>query len=256
VAAELVTPVDELSGLPLPIAPTEYILPQESPNFADWHHHFHPASHEDMKSIGGIAIRNCRVQLVARRDHNEGPSSYHRFYSGPPIPEEENDQFSLTVLACAGYIPSQAIDLRSGEPKVVDLSHTQQKILRQRQDVFGYRNLRYAYDPIRSFYTEYSMSRDISCLNEIEIEEFLTTKDELRQKFLGHFLLAQVVKIASEDVHAKYIAVRRAGLLHPFMPAEPYSLVKYKLGANGRREELFPRLGQRFKEQYGIAEAA
>lgn len=133
-AAELETPIDELSGLPLPIAPHD-VLPTNNPDIANWHHHWHPSTDTRLLTPGGLAIRHSRVQLVEANHHNmgdrhRGKLTYHDYYVGPPLPINENDEFAKCVLACAGYIPYEAIDLSSGEPKRVTMTQRQMDILR------------------------------------------------------------------------------------------------------------------------------
>jgi hypothetical protein len=258
-AAELITPVDEISGLPLPILPGEAILPINQPDIADWHHHFHPKEHPILKTTGGLALRNCRVQLVHRNFHNESPTRYHKFYDGPELPEEESEQFKLVVLACAGFLPEEAIDLRSGEPKVVHMDKKQDAQIRSvlrpaksvssvdptdstRSKIFQYRHVRYGYEPIRDFIAAYALEHDISHVNESLVDEFLYTRDQERKRFLGHFLLAQKVEVTAEEVRSRYDTARNAGLLHPLMPPTPTTLLKHKLGTPHSREALFPRL--------------
>ncbi len=120
-AAELITPTDELSGLPLSIAPPPVILQRNRPDVANWHHLYHPHSAPELASLGGQALRNSRVQLVPIRDHNTGPNTYHAMYAGPALPEADDidTQFALCVFSCAGYVPDKVIDLRAkGGPTV------------------------------------------------------------------------------------------------------------------------------------------
>lgn len=133
-AAELTTPLDRLSGIPLPILPRE-LLPAEDPEFANWHHPWHPSSAPELQTLGGKALRHSRVQLVRATDHNmgdrkRGKLTYHDFYSGPPIPADEAAQFIAVIAACAGYIPERAIDLSGSEPREVIMTAEQAALLR------------------------------------------------------------------------------------------------------------------------------
>jgi len=130
-AAELITPTDELTGLPLPILPQEYL--QANATETNWHHAWHANSAPELQGLGGRALRHSRVQLVHRTDHNykdKGRPNYHNFFEGPPLPDNEDDQFRLCVISAAGYIPDTAIDLRSGEPELVVMSEDELDILR------------------------------------------------------------------------------------------------------------------------------
>lgn len=133
-AAELITPVDEVSGIPLPILPQE-LLPSDNPAKANWHHPWHASSAPELQTLGGKALRHSRVQLVRTTDHNEGDRTrgkltYHDFYIGPKLPSDEPTQFNACVLACAGYIPERAIDLRGDEPAEVIMTREQAGLLR------------------------------------------------------------------------------------------------------------------------------
>lgn len=131
-AAELITPVDELTGIPLPILPQE-VLNHSSPH-TNWHHPWHANSAPELQGLGGRALRHSRVQLVRATDHNykdkTGRPNYHNFYIGPELPTDTRKQFELCVLSAAGYMPDMAIDLRSGEPVVVPMSDVELTLLR------------------------------------------------------------------------------------------------------------------------------
>ena len=114
-AAELVTPTDELTGMPLSLAPPLEWLPRDRPDIANWHHWWHPSSAPALQTLGGQALRNSRVQLVPVGDHNMGSETYHHYYMGPNLPgaDDADTQFKLCVLACAGYVPDRVIDLHA-----------------------------------------------------------------------------------------------------------------------------------------------
>ncbi|HET8708765.1 MAG TPA: hypothetical protein VFL85_00635 [Candidatus Saccharimonadales bacterium] len=248
-AAELPTFTDELTGLPLSIAPVEGVQISTRSDKSNWHHHFHPSTSPVLvNTIGGRALRNSRVQRVDRNFHNYSPTAYHCFFKGPDIPEEEDEQFRMVVLACAGYIPEDGVDLSSGEPRRVRLSELQLQQLRQpgtgdeKQATYGYRDLRYSYDSVREFFSHYALTRRLDHMDPSKIDEFLHTKDEQQKRYLGHLLLAKKVEVAAEPMREAYKQIRAAGMLHPLMPPAPKTLVRYKLGRDADREKLFPRL--------------
>lgn len=134
-AAELITPTDTLTGIPLPILPQEW-LPINDPARANQHHSWHPSTAPELLTPAGLALRHSRVQLVRATDHNmgdktKGKLTYHDFYVGPKLPIEEAEIFRMCVLACAGYIPDRAIDLRNGSPVDVPMNERQMRILRK-----------------------------------------------------------------------------------------------------------------------------
>jgi hypothetical protein len=282
-AAELVTPVDELTGLPLPILPTGENLPHNKGHVANWHHHFHPASSPELTAtIGGRALRQSRVQLVPVRHHNFSNTAYHRFFSGPPIPGEEEEQFGMCVLAAAGYLPREAIDMNNGNPVVRQLagdhlSHlkvVQKPIMpgkdeveryrrkflpgsdydsaersltdkRVRQAEMGYRNLRYGYDPIKNFFVSVVLKQDLSHIRDSLIDRFVEDGDEEQ----GMSLLAKAALQAVETTTFRgrplvdvYKEAWSDDCLHPAMPPHPASLVKHKLGDKDKRMNILPRM--------------
>lgn len=231
-AAEMVTPTDYLSGLPLPIAPMGKWLALDNPSVADVHHAHHPCRDPQLKTLAGMALRNTALQITERELHNSGPNRYHRFYTGPPIPVNESDIFTRIVLNCAGYIPSQGIDLSGDAPVVRDLSPKENDFLRtpKEGDQFGYRYYGYRYDPIRNFFRDFSTKQDLNHLTESTIEQFLHTSDMPTKQKLGRFLLMQVCAVAGDQVRGKYKLLQKSQLLHPAMPPEPQILIRYKLG--------------------------
>lgn len=289
-AAELVTPTDQLSGLPLPVVPTDEVLPRGQGDIANWHHHFHPRTHPILlDTLGGRALRSARIQLVATTQHNYSDNAYHRFFAGPPIPEDRDTQFGLCVLSCAGFVPEEAVDLSSGEPVIVRMSEEQIARLRMQPEVpepepkqvekyrqqkmpgatfeevqevllnkwrlqatLSYRNLRYGYDPMKHFFTEVVLDQDLSHLREGITHEFV----ERGTMHPGMVLLAQAAVQAVETaVHRDhkvsdlYRLVREAGYLHPGMPPNAASLVKYKLGDLSTRTGLLPELRRRLMQK-------
>ena len=215
-AAELVTPTDELSGLPLPLLPVEEVLPTDDGQVANWHHHFHPASDPALtETSGGKALRAARIQLVPIGHHNYTENAYHRFYVGPPIPTERDEQLGMAVLSCAGYVPERAIDVSTGEPHESDMTEAQAKFLkmipepvevddveveryrksrlpdatldtarqilqekRERQANLSYRNIRYGYDPMKQFFSDVVLDQDLSHMRrKMALNKFLSNGD-------------------------------------------------------------------------------
>lgn len=250
-AKQSLTPVDHLTNMPLPIAPHPRYLPLHNPDVADWHHHFHPRSDPHLQTVGGIALRNSRIQLVPREFHNEGPMRYHKFFEGPPIPESEALQFGMCVLACAGYIPKQAIDLSAGEPKIIRLKGMRRSVLLSRgSKEFDYQYIRYAYDPIREFFAKYVIEQDLAeLLPERTIDEFLYSRDVLRRQQLGKHILTVAANSATEAINPIYSMLRRRQLLPDFMPPDPHTLVVSKLGKPEHQEEvILPRLKRQLRQ--------
>lgn len=264
-AAEIITPTDELSGLPLPIMPSRAFLPLNNPDVADWHHHWHPRLDPGLRTAAGMALRNCRIQLVERQFHNDSPKRYHRFFAGPTIPESEDEVFKIVVLATAGYIPRDAIDLRTGEPKIVRLNSTKYKMLKVALKItnvnepgishtskLAYRNVRYGYEPIRDFLAEYCITQHVDMKNSF-VDEFLHTQNNDRRQYLGQLFLAKRAEAAAEKVEEKFRLARKEKLINPNMP-HPHELIKHKLGRPETRRELFPRLAAQLAINHGTTD--
>jgi hypothetical protein len=169
--ATLETPVDRFSGLPLLIAPSNKGRTPESGNSSyNWHHLFHPENSPVLQeTLGGIALRHCRIQLVNKYIHNHQSRgkfkgvAYHTLYTGPKIPTDEDEQFRTCVLACAGYIPEEVIDLWAGEPKQREITDKERDFLRVKDpnEPFDYLMVKYRYEPVRDFFQEYTLSQNL-----------------------------------------------------------------------------------------------
>lgn len=238
-AAELVTPIDEYTGLPPLIAPKYEWLPLNLPEIADQHHAWHPGQ-ELKTNLAGIALRNSLLEVTARESHNESEDAYHRFYRGPAIPTNETDIFRRCVVACAGVIPETVIDIQNGEPGVRPITTKERWYFRipAENDEFGYRYVKYNYEPIRNFFKDFIFKQKLTHLREGLFDEFLHTKDQTEKLKIGKLLIANAVAVASDDVREPYYAMRRQGLTHPGMPQEVQTMVGHKLGNSESRFSL------------------
>lgn len=248
----MVAPIDEISGLSLPIAPKCNYESLADPNLSDEHHGFHDENDPRLKTVAGLALRNCRLQRIEKDLHNEGPFRYHPFISGPELPKTEFDYFSRCVLACAGVIPDRVLDLSTGDPFVRPISPEEAAFLRTQseENEFSYKYISYRYKPISDFFISYALKQKLDHIKEKDIDEFLHTKSERRKLRLGRLLLDESVEVATDSLRNKYAAYRRAELLHPRVPESPMTLVKFKLGGPEKREELIPKLEVRLRKQY------
>jgi hypothetical protein len=234
-AAELQAPIDRITGLPYPIAPGCRELPEDKPEDADLHHGFFQGRDPLLKdTLAGIALRNCAIQLIERPVH----VAVHQWYGETAgLPTEEDDAFSRTLAAVAGVIPDMVSDFSTGEPVVRPATSKEQAFLRtpSPEDVFGYKYMRYNYSPILEFYADFVSRRDLSHVPQARIEEFLTTANMERKRMLGARLLSNAAAVASDPIREQYYSLRRDSLLHPRMPQEPQTLIRYKLGHTPER---------------------
>lgn len=221
-AAELVTPTDELTGFPLPIIPSQRLMDGE-PIFTNWHHAYHPNSSDSLKGLGGRALRHSRIQLVDATNHNHSKESYHAIYKGFDMPDSSDldEQFRLALLGITGYIPRQGIDMGSASYGVRDLTEQEIVFLRQpaaiapvtneqlhkfiidhddcsitpkrawrvlhhkrkRQAAMSYDHIHYSYDAAKSFFSDYVLS-----------EERLDVSPKIMHQFMGALALEQYEK--------------------------------------------------------------
>jgi len=246
-AATLFTPMDEFTGLPLPIAPRCEYVPLHQPDIADIHHGVHPRSDARLKTLGGSAFRNCQIQILERDLHNEGPFAYHRFIYGlEDIPTDDTDIFTRCVTAVAGYTPLEVIDLTTGELLRRPITRREYDYLRtpSEDDQFGYRYIGYRYEPIRDFFRQYVRQQRLDHIRPGRIDEFLNTQNGEDKLKIGRFLLRNAAAVAGDRARDKYTQMLRSNLLHPAMPTDVHDLVYYKLGSKEGRDQLLPGLAE------------
>ncbi|MCA9333007.1 hypothetical protein KDA00_03990 [Candidatus Saccharibacteria bacterium] len=258
-AATLRSPVDGQTGIPLPIAPSCEWLPVNQPEVADIHHGVHPRNDPRLLTVAGFAFRHSWLQTVERDLHNEGPFSYHSRYIGPKITTDEDDIFSRLLLITSGVIPNEVIDMNGGDPYTRPATAKETEFLHTPSDTdpFGYRYIKYRYEPIRDFFRHYVLKQKLGDEHIAEkfIDEFFFTKNHEKKRFLGHLLIAKAAEAASDQAGTKYRMLQRAGLMHPAMPSNPTVLVKHKLGNDTQRVDLIPTLEDSLRRHYQLEAA-
>ncbi len=213
----LATPVDEQTGIPLPILP---ILPSDqtsNTSFSDFHHHFHPERQLVPGGDAKLALRRSRGQDLPRWLHEH----YHRYFAGPEIPKERSDIFRTVVLACAGVVPKEALDFsnRKSGPKVVrvtnDLVHkTIAKTIKHEGLRRGSAGSYYRAD-IGIFFANYAIEQSLEdTISQSVIDEFLSTKKQARRKELGNLMIKKAILISIDPIVPVYADLRRDGLVH------------------------------------------
>ena len=233
-AAELVTPVDYLTGIPLPLIQTVEVATERFP--ADLHHPFHPRRDPALtESIAGQALRNCRVQLVPYELHHH---QYHETYEGPELPKTDSEKFRIVVLAAAGYIPEEAITFaRRHTPRRVLLSAEQRLALGcNRQLRVGMKG------KVQEFLLAYTLSQDLSNVNESTIDEFLNTADAARRQELGNTFLGLATYQATQPIKEMYHEAYKRELIPPENTRRASRFVLASLGLKRNRDKLHERL--------------
>jgi len=228
-AADGITPVDIPTGLPLPLLPTDRYLSLDRSDEANWHHHAHPRKDPLLKGVGGVAVRTVRLQLSPFNEHN----NYHNYYVGPELPVTAEQQFSYVVMAAAGYVPSEALDVRTRKPKIVPIDQGLRNKLWQSGELKPSSLV-----PIQSFMKSYVLDQDFSHLHENMVDELLNTTNHERKQFLGHLLLAKVIEHAVEPLDTIYRRAHNQGLIYPGSPIKLPTFVSSALGRAKQRSKL------------------
>lgn len=228
-AAEIQTPVCEATGLPLPIRLTE--PPQGAQfHFEDYHHHFHPRMDPGLQHIDGKAVRFSRGQLVPRYLHD----SYHKIFIGPELPVSREDKFRATVLACAGIVPRQAIDLSEpGSYTVVNLEDEEYERLASPRSIYIERAFKrdagmYRRRSIGKFFAAFALEQDLRLvISDNVIGQFLDKKTSPEQKkTLGNFMLKEALELSIVDLSREHRILADDGLVLPVRRRNPLEVVR------------------------------
>ena len=224
-----ITPTDELTRLPLPVLMTGTDFSFKEPNY---HHHFHPSKSAELgfnergkklptqhpDYLEGRALRYSRGQHIPKWLHNR----YHDIFYGPELPQGAQAKFTAVVLACAGVVPREAIDLYApGEFNVVSLDDKQHEFIRRRLYYEGAASTRESYDKknkIGKFLAEYALSNSIEAIvgqTEVKkkVDEFLVPKSEAGRRAAGRFLLEHAIDASVADLIPLHEEARKEGMI-------------------------------------------
>ena len=242
---KILAPVDELTRMPLPVLPPpgiRQLIRGENSKQANWHHQYHPSNSIRLTSAAGLAVRHVRLQLLPVETHH---NRYHKIFEGPEyLPRTSEERFGHIILACAGYIPPNAIDVYNKDPSdPVGLS----KRMRHRLQNSGEVEVR-GHTNIANFMKDYLVNQDFSEINESIIEEFLTTKSLQRKKFLGHWLLGIASEIAVEPIQPIYRQALDEGLIIP--KTKLPNLVKSQINGPKTSQRAIRALHRRLTKSY------
>lgn len=227
----LVTPTDKLTGLPLPI------LNKEPRRFGalslrkDYHHHFHPKSSNELAIdvIGGKALRYSRGQLISRSIHQ----NYHEIYRGPQLPQNAKAKFITCVLAVAGVVPRQAIDVsNSSDNDIVNLSNKAHRQMSSPNRMYIHydkdKDSRYySARTIGEYFANYAlMQGSYDVIDTLLIEQFLDKKAPPNKKReIGNLMISAALKESVQDVKDKIPDLAREGYLASPLDLNPLRVV-------------------------------
>lgn len=214
------TPLDELTGLPLPIYTRRYDYFQHERNF---HHHFHPSNSRELQGYyEGKPVRYSRGQEIQKYLHDR----YHDIFAGPQLPETRKDKFTMTVLALSGVVPRQAIDLyQHGEYRIVDLSRGEHAFISKptRMHMESDRNNKTGEqkrqkdkqrERVGRFFADYVVEQALEeVITTDVIERFLHTPNEKEKQNLGRLMLDNAVDASVAELVTVHDEARRAGMV-------------------------------------------
>lgn len=283
-------PVDERTGIPLLIAPRSDLasVPVE---LLSEHHSWFPRLSAELRTRGGRALRTSRIQRTKRTQHNHGDrTAFHAvFHDGPEVPDDEDTQVGLCVLALAHYLPEAVVDTSKGEPTVrtmrdwerrrfsepgqflapnpkqvrtyrdkwlpgVTLIRAKARLLAQKekQSALTSRNLHYGLDPIKSLLDSYVIEQDLSEVKPGLRRGFTergSTEDGLSLLAIAAVNASSTAKVKGRPLAEVYQELHAEGRLHRSMPPNAGTLIKYKLGGYAGRVALLPALHEQLLSQ-------
>lgn len=236
------------------------ILPSEPPkvearfDFEDYHHHFHPRNDERLRGAG-IALRYSRGQIIHRTLHNR----YHALFLGPPIPEEDSAVYRLSVLACAGVVPRQAIDLsQKGQFETVDIPRDIYVQLTSHKSIgiekaHKYDGNMHVRKTLGRFFAMYAVRQHICSSPKVSqkvIEEFIdeATSPE-RKKELGNFILKEALGYTVDELAPLEQKIDDEGF-RARETRRPLISVVRRFTTKEIFPEYHPVIGERLREQY------
>jgi hypothetical protein len=247
------TPTDEITGLPLLIAPQDdvpYLLKHSGINatrraagrrdYIDRNHVYHPST--SLLTEDERALQGSRIQYVLRYDHD----AYHAAYFGPPIPQTAAEQYYQMVFSAANYIPRRALDFSSDSP--VEVTLTDEQLLRYQTsgEVKVADTKRVA-----KFLEDYVLADpEFSHIPVSLIDEFLTmspeSDDDLRrQRYLAHQLLSFVIDATTEPIYQAYKRALESNIWKPALNTSPRRVVHDQIIGRGqyRRNSAIRKVG-------------
>ena len=231
-----VTPKDELTGLPLPVLSKRSDLYFQKNGEAirrdsNFHHHFHPINAPELGydefgnklefgepgRMDGLALRYSRGQELPVWLHDR----YHNIFNGPQMPVDEKSKFTLVVLACAGVVPREAINLYTpGEWQQVTLDDRQHDFIRRKvhYEGAGHKANRSRRGPIGSFLANYALKTPLAEIVEEKnirkkIDEFLNPSSKRQRHESGAFILKHAIGASVADLIPLHQEAQREGMV-------------------------------------------
>lgn len=230
---------DVYTGLPLPI------LPLDGGTFSDQHHAFFSDYKEDYSGESGRVLRHSRLQYGPRRWH----ARYHDFFDGVSLPADPHARFGMAILACAGFIPDTAVDVRGRKPTEVALTPEEKRMLQEENIIYTEKRIssltgRDMNNLNRGVYfMKYALSQDLDHVKRTTLEEFVETSNRARRLELGMFIVNKAFLRAVEPVEDLYRAAHKNGNIHPGQSRHPVSYLNQVV--DGYKQDYLDELARR-----------
>jgi len=252
------TPVDEITRLPLQVAPknTEW-LPRRNPAVADEHHGIHPKEAAELHvPVLGPALRNLQLRVLERQLHNDGELRYHHRFGGPALPQNYEEGFSLCVPGVAGFISRQVIDMEAlldNANYVRDATPREWEFLRTPGGIesvpFDYRYVYHNLEPIRDFFIFYLVNQGLHKLMEDEVAQFMSADEpEDRALLAGMLLLGAAEEAVDPGLASVYRQAYSNEQLHPDAPSTPVGLISTIVSIDHVSPRTVSKLDERLRQ--------
>jgi hypothetical protein len=224
--------LDEETNFPLPIYPfieaptvvTRHGKPYHKD--PDDHHFFFPRKVllSDKLNPGGQVVRVSRIQAVRRFYHDRA----HNYMDAPPLVENPEKQFGMSLLALLNFVPRHAIDLSGDSPERVELSDAEYELLRNMTRVDFTKDYHAC---IGRFFIKTMIQEHRSAIDQNLEGMFLETRNNTTKRQIGNRILKLVSFHAVEPIQPTVDILRKQGEI-PEWQTSPYkTVIKYARSA-------------------------
>lgn len=245
-AAEVLAPVDEVTGIP-------YVLIPHIRGRTDVNHAFFPAADVRIRGLAGQALRNCRSQIVDYDVHHDG---FHGEFWGTPLPDTPEKEVTTVTLAAAGVIPEFALDYanlpRSNKSRIVRLDE------RMRWRMWQTKNVRVqSHELVKRYLLDVVVHQDnFTDVKDTVIDEFLFTEDRARKLELAKSLLGSAISTVASGIEPVYRQAWQSRLMPPHHTAKPSRFIFRALTPQDTGSRAFPYQVNHLQQRLASALAA
>lgn len=220
--------LDEETNFPLPIYPfvdAPAVITKNGRPYhkdPDDHHFFFPRKVflSDKLNPGGQVVRVSRIQAVRRFYHDRA----HNYMDPPPLVEDPEKQFGMSLLALLNFVPRQAINLTDNSPERVDLSDSEYELLRKMTRVDFTKDYHAC---IGRFFLRTMLTEHREAVDSKLASEFLESKNYATKRQIGNRIQKLVSMHAVEPLQPTVDILRKQGEI-PAQQTSPYkTVIKY-----------------------------